>query len=135
MRCKARVLAGFDGAPSSERRFRRIWVDAQLSPHLAPWLTERFGIEAYSVRRLGYRDATDEAIFAAARGADAVVMTKDRDFLNLLDAQGPPPRVIWITMGNTSNARMRAVLESVFPEALASLRQGEAMVEITDLVP
>ena len=113
----------------------RIWVDAQLSPHPAPWLTERFGIEAYSVRRLGYRDATDEAIFAAAREADAVVMTKDRYFLNLLDAQGPPPRVIWITMGNTSNARMRVVLDSVFLEALASLRQGEAMVEITDLVP
>ena len=31
----------------------RIWVDAQLSPHLAPWLTERLGIEADSVRRLG----------------------------------------------------------------------------------
>ena len=100
-----------------------IWVDAQLSPHLAPWLTERFGIEAYSVRRLGYRDATDEAIFAAARGADAVVMTKDRDFLNLLDAQGPPPRVIWITMGNTSNARMRAVLER--GTCFASPRRGD----------
>ena len=45
----------------------KIWVDAQLSPHLAPWLNERFGVEAYSVRWLGYRDASDEAIFAAAR--------------------------------------------------------------------
>jgi predicted nuclease of predicted toxin-antitoxin system len=112
----------------------RIWVDAQLSPHIAPWLTEHFGVEAYSVRWLGYRDATDEAIFAAAREADAVVMTKDRDFLNLLGAQGPPPQVIWITMGNTSNARMRTVLDAVFQEALASLRQGEAMVEITDIL-
>jgi predicted nuclease of predicted toxin-antitoxin system len=42
-------------------------VDAQLSPHLARWLNERFGVEAYSVRWLGYRDASDEAIFAAAR--------------------------------------------------------------------
>jgi len=45
-----------------------------------PWLNERFGVEAYSVRWLGYRDASDEAIFAAAREAGAVVMTKDRDF-------------------------------------------------------
>lgn len=110
----------------------RIWVDAQLSPHLALWLTEHFGVEAYSARWLGYRDATDEAIFAAAREADAVVMTKDRDFLSLLDAQGPPPRVIWITVGNTSNARMRMVLDAVFRDALASLHRGEAMVEITD---
>ena len=112
----------------------KIWVDAQLSPHLAPWLNERFEIEAYSVRWLGYRDASDEAIFAAAREADAAVMTKDRDFLNLLDIHGPPPKVIWITMGNTSNAHMRRVLDTVFAQALVSLREGEAIVEITDLV-
>ena len=29
-----------------------IWVDAQLSPALAPWLTSELGIEAYSVRYL-----------------------------------------------------------------------------------
>lgn len=97
----------------------KIWVDAQLSPHLAPWLNERFGVEA---------------IFAAARETAAVVMTKDRDFLNLLDIHGPPPKVIWITMGNTSNAHMKTVLDRVFAEALVSLREGESIVEITDLI-
>ena len=61
-------------------------------------------------------------------------MTKDRDFLNLLDLHGPPPRVIWITMGNTSNAPMRTVLDQVLAQALVSLREGESMVEITDLM-
>ena len=112
----------------------KIWVDAQLSPHLAYRLNARFGVEACSVRWLGYRDASDEAMFVAAREADAAVMTKDRDFLNLLDIHGPPPKVIWITMGNTSNAHMRRVLDTVFAQALVSLRQGEAIVEITDLV-
>ena len=37
----------------------KIWVDAQLSPHLAPWLNERFEVEAYSVRWLGYRNASE----------------------------------------------------------------------------
>jgi len=27
-----------------------LWIDAQLSPHLAPWLKERFGLEAFSAR-------------------------------------------------------------------------------------
>lgn len=61
-------------------------------------------------------------------------MTKDRDFLNLLDLHGPPPRVVWITMGNTSNAHMRTVLDRVFGQALVSLREGESIVEITDLI-
>jgi predicted nuclease of predicted toxin-antitoxin system len=55
-------------------------------------------------------------------------------FLNLLDIHGPPPRVIWITMGNTSNAHMRAVLDTVFAQALVSLREGESIVEITDVI-
>ena len=52
-----------------------LWIDAQLSPALAPWITQQFGIEAYSVKWLGYRDATDPVIFQAAREAGAVVMT------------------------------------------------------------
>jgi predicted nuclease of predicted toxin-antitoxin system len=110
-----------------------LWVDAQLSPHLAPWITENLGIiEAYSARWLGYRDAPDEQIFAAARQADAVVLTKDRDFPDLLERHGPPPRVIWITMGNTTNARMREVLARLLPEALGLLSKGEPLVELGD---
>ena len=43
----------------------------------------------------------------------------------------PPPQVIWITCGNTSNARMRDILRQTFANALL-LRQGEPIVEITD---
>ncbi|MCE0733357.1 DUF5615 family PIN-like protein [Halomonas sp. G15] len=109
-----------------------LWVDAQLSPHLAPWITEQLGLEAYSARWLGYRDASDEEIFAAARQADAVVLTKDRDFPELLERHGPPPRVIWVTMGNTTNARMRDVLQRLLPTALKLLDKGECLVELSD---
>ncbi|MDE0007500.1 MAG: DUF5615 family PIN-like protein [Gammaproteobacteria bacterium] len=112
----------------------KVWIDAQLSPALARWLTEHQGVEAFSVRRLGLRDATDEAIFHAARDAEAIVMTKDRDFMQLLARAGPPPQVIWITCGNTSNARMREILEQTFTNALVLLRDGEPFVEIADPV-
>lgn len=60
-------------------------------------------------------------------------MTKDRDFVQLLTGAGPPPQVIWITCGNTSNARMREILEPTFKNALLLLREGEPFVEIADL--
>lgn len=82
-----------------------LWVDAQLSPALAPWIAEQFGIQSYSVRWLGYRDAEDPEIFRAAREAGAVVLTKDSDFVRLLEQHGPPPQVLLVTLGNTSNAR------------------------------
>jgi predicted nuclease of predicted toxin-antitoxin system len=90
-----------------------LWLDAQLSPRLARWIEERFDIEVTCVRDLGLRDSEDEQIFLAAREAGVVVMTKDHDFVTLLQRLGPPPRVLWITSGNTSNARMRAILAEV----------------------
>jgi predicted nuclease of predicted toxin-antitoxin system len=107
-----------------------IWIDAQLSPALAPWIMEQFSIESYSMKWLGYRDALDKEIFHAARAVNAVVMTKDQDFIGLLDQHGPPPQIIWITLGNTSNARMKEVLQQTLLEAVKLLKAGEPLVEI-----
>ena len=110
----------------------KLWIDAQLSPRLAHWLNEHFAVDASPVRLLGLHDATDEAIFDAARNERAVVMTKDRDFVQLLDRAGPPPQVVWVTCGNTSNARMREILNRTFADALSLLQAGEPLVEVTD---
>ena len=102
-----------------------IWLDAQLSPAIATWITATFGIEAHAVRDLGLRDAKDSPIFQAARAAGAVVMTKDSDFIALLRRLGPPPKVLWLTCGNTSNARLRDILSRALPSAVARLEGGE----------
>jgi predicted nuclease of predicted toxin-antitoxin system len=52
------------------------WFDAQLSPQLAPWLAQRFGVTAHAVRDLGLRDATDRAIYDAARAAGVVAVAR-----------------------------------------------------------
>jgi predicted nuclease of predicted toxin-antitoxin system len=60
-------------------------------------------------------------------------MTKDSDFLNLLDRLGPPPKVIWVTCGNTSNRRMRQILNQTLHSAVDMLEGEEELVEIGDL--
>jgi HTH-type transcriptional regulator/antitoxin HigA len=45
----------------------KIWIDAQLPPTLANWLTETFGLEASALRDLALRDAQDMEIFEAAQ--------------------------------------------------------------------
>ena len=57
-------------------------------------------------------------------------MTKDRDFLHLLFEQGPPPQVIWLRVGNSSNQALQAVLLRTLKEAVASLCEGAPWVEI-----
>lgn len=107
-----------------------IWIDAQLSPEIAGWIKTEFGVSAVAIREVGMRDAEDLEIFNAARMANAAVMTKDRDFVLLLDHLGPPPQVIWLTCGNTSNKRLREVLSQSLQTALDLLAAGEQLVEI-----
>lgn len=110
-----------------------LWIDAQLSPALALWIPVHFAVEAVAVRDLGLRHAKDAEIFRAARGADAIVVTKDSDFSILLERFGPPPKIIWLRCGNTSNAHLERLLTRTLGKALALLESGESLVEITDL--
>jgi predicted nuclease of predicted toxin-antitoxin system len=108
-----------------------IWIDAHLSPALATWITNTFGVTAVALRDLGLRDAEDPEIFEAAKAQGAIVMTKDSDFVDLVDRLGSPPQIIWLTCGNTSNAQLREILSAVLPETLDLLRSGERLVEIS----
>jgi predicted nuclease of predicted toxin-antitoxin system len=107
-----------------------LWVDAQLSPKLAPWLQLTFGVSALAVRDLGLRDAGDREIFLVARERQATIITKDRDFVHLVESLGPPPKIILLTCGNTSNAILRSVLAKSLPRAMEFLETEEVLVKI-----
>ena len=111
----------------------KLWIDAQLSPAIAAWINRTFDdIEAESVRALGLRDAADLEIFEEAKKADVVVMSKDYDFIQLIEQMGTPPKLIWVTCGNTSNARMREILSTTLLKVKDLLESGENIVEISD---
>ena len=108
-----------------------IWLDAQLSPRLARWINANFlSVQAFPLRDIGLRDARDEAIFAAARAADVVLISKDNDFIRLLERLGSPPKIIWLTCGNTSEAALQAIFTRHLPTTLHLLACGETLVEI-----
>ena len=76
--------------------------------------------------------AKDAEIFGAARSAGAIVLTKDIDFVVLLERLGPPPRVLLVRCGNTSNAHLKSLLRMKLRSALLMLQSGESLVEIAD---
>jgi len=47
-----------------------------------------------------------------------------------LEEQGPPPRVVWVTCGNRSNADLIALFAAAWPRAATLLAGGEPLVEI-----
>src|SRR4051794_6749053 len=84
------------------------------------------------VRDLNLHRASDREIFMAARDAGVVIMTKDADFVRLADLHGTPPQLILVTCGNTSNERLRRVVEAAWPTILPMLERGEPLVELGD---
>jgi predicted nuclease of predicted toxin-antitoxin system len=106
------------------------WIDAQLPPVLAAWLSQTHGVTATSLKELGLRDASDEEIFQAARRADAIIISKDSDFVDLVSRHGAPPQLLWVTCGNLTNRGLQAVFRKTFTEAVALFSAGQSIVEI-----
>lgn len=107
-----------------------IWIDAPISPAISVWVGDNFDVRAFAARDLNLRDSEDEEIFLAAKQTDVVVMTKDKDFVSLLERLGSPPQIIWLTCGNTSNARLKEILTATLNDAIELLQNGEEIVEI-----
>ena len=76
------------GPPSSAA----VWVDAQLPPALARWLRQTHAVDAWHVEDVQQLVTDDPAIFAGRAGRAAVVVTKDEDFVELVERLGPPPQ-------------------------------------------
>lgn len=108
-----------------------IWIDAHLSPAIATWINNTFeDISAFALRDLGLRDAEDWEIFEAAKAQEVIFMTKDSDFVDLVERRDVPPKIIWLTCGNTSNARLKEILSATLLDALEFLQKSEKLVEI-----
>lgn len=107
-----------------------VWIDAQLPPALAAFLAASFAVHASHVQDLGLIAATDSDIFRKARAAMVVVVTKDRDFIRLLEVHGPPPQVLWVTTGNIRNADLFQLLALHWKKIEALFQSGEQLVEI-----
>lgn len=107
-----------------------VWIDAQLPPMLAAFMRAELGLNAIALKELGLRDATDRDIFDAARQAGAVLMSKDSDFVDLVQRRGVPPQLIWVTCGNVTNARLQVLLRSRWTSIAAMIDAGEPIVEL-----
>jgi predicted nuclease of predicted toxin-antitoxin system len=113
--------------------FFPIWVDAQLPPALAGWLRDLGESRAVHVEDLGLLSAEDPEIYEKAREADAIVITKDSDFVQIQERRGPPPRVLWITCGNRNNRFLKDLIVRSWPRVRVLFAGGEILVEINEV--
>ncbi len=58
------------------------------------------------------------------------MLTKDSDFVRLLEQRGSPPKILWLTCGNTSETALQQILSRHLAATLALFAGGEDLVEI-----
>lgn len=104
-------------------------VDAQLPPGLARWISSH-GHDTTHVFDIGLRAADDPVIWEHARAENAVIISKDEDFVDRSLLSETPVALIWIRKGNCSNQALMTWFEPLWPETLKRLERGEQLIEL-----
>ncbi len=62
---------------------------------------------------------------------DRIIVTKDADFPDLFFLKGPPPRIVYLRLGNTKNRELTALLETRWPVIQNLLDEDSGMLVIS----
>jgi predicted nuclease of predicted toxin-antitoxin system len=104
-------------------------VDAQLPPRLAETL-RKAGFDAVAVREIGLREAKDAAIWKYALENNAAVLTKDADFAERAVRSNSAPIVVWLRIGNATNAVLFGWLVPFMPAVIRRIEYGDRLIEV-----
>ena len=107
----------------------RFLVDAQLPPALAVWIADK-GQPSSAVRGQGLRNYDVGSIVNFSTASDWVVVTKDEDIVERALGRKDGARVVWLRIGNSTNRALFAWLESLWPEVIRQLEQGQRVIEV-----
>lgn len=107
----------------------RLIIDAQLPPAFAEAL-RNVGCDAVAVRDLGLQRAKDAEIWLYAKQHGDVIVTKDEDFAERCLSSTAPPVVIWLRIGNATNASLISWFLPMWPAVRQRIEAGDKLVEV-----
>lgn len=104
----------------------KLLFDQNLSPVLVHSLGDLHPGSLH-VREVDLRRALDAEIWAYAIEHGYAIVSKDLDFAERALVQGPPPKVIWIRLGNCSTADVEVLLRE-HDEAVRTFAEDDTPV-------
>lgn len=107
----------------------KLFFDENLSPRLVARVASEFPGSIH-VESVGFRGRADAALWEYARAEGLTLVSKDNDFRQLSFLLGPPPKVVWLSVGNApTDEIVRLILDRA-----ADLRRFDADPEAGLLV-
>lgn len=111
----------------------KLLFDQNLSRRLVTILASEFPDSAH-VGALGLDTATDREIWDYAGEHDYVIASKDSDFRQLAFLLGPPPKALWLRVGNASTNAITDLLRTHAADIRAFAEsEAEALLVLPDL--
>ena len=109
----------------------KLLFDQNLSRRLDGMLSIDYP-ESSHVTEVGLDTATDAEIWTYAREHGFVIVSKDSDFRQLAFLHGPPPKAIWVRLGNATTIEIFDALRNNHDEIV---RFGEDADEALLVLP
>jgi predicted nuclease of predicted toxin-antitoxin system/uncharacterized protein (DUF433 family) len=102
----------------------KLLFDENLAARLANDLADAYP-DSTHVLSLGLGGTSDRTIWDHAGAENFILVTKDEDFHRLSVLLGPPPKVVWIRLGNCATADVERLLRLRREEVRAFAEQTE----------
>ena len=87
----------------------KLLFDQNLSFRLVATLSDCYPGSEH-VRDAGLADAGDAAVWAYAAEHSLTIVSKDSDFHQRSLVDGPPPKVVWVQVGNCTTSDIERIL-------------------------
>lgn len=104
----------------------KLLLDQNLSRRLVAKIAGSYR-ESTHVADVGLGTASDRAIWEWAGERGYVVVSKDTDFRQLAFLYGPPPKVVWLRVGNVSTS-MRFLRHKLLRDPVSGKCDGRASI-------
>lgn len=85
---------------------------------------------AEHVTDIGPADAPDRELWLYAVEHEAVLITKDEDFPNMLVLGGAAPALVWVRVGNTRRRALIEWFEPLIDRIVELIEAGNGLVEL-----
>ena len=102
----------------------RLLIDENLPATLAGVLP----VECHHATHFGDQ-LTDLELWSIAREQNLIILTRDADFFDRIILEGPPPKVIWVRLGNLRRKELEKLIFTVW-KTLSELLATVDLIEI-----
>lgn len=104
-------------------------LDAQLPPRLARLISD-WGYPASHVYDHLPAEAPDAEVAQLANALPAALMSKDADFLDLVNRNILVTTFVWVRSGNIDTGRLWSTIQPGLPHIVAAIAAAERVVEV-----